>query len=161
MEDERGVGLFLRRDDEYFAPEVLADDLDDVARHRLVHRERRAEHEQTLDDVVRRHVKSVGELADGDALGDGDGVAADRQLDVVAATWCGGFLDLRADGLLVLLLLATTLDRGGGNGGLGLFDDLGALQLFGLHGHLAVAVLFFLVAARPRLRPRGARALRR
>ena len=53
--------------------------------------------------------------------------------------------DVDADRLLVLLLLASALERGSGDGGPGLVEYLLALQLLGLNGHLAVALLFVFV----------------
>ena len=106
-------------------------------------------------------LESVGELADGHTLGDGDGVAADGQVGVRGSLVVRGLLDLGADRLLVLLLLAAALGRGGGDRRLGLVEDLLALELLGLDRHLAVAVLFVLVERRRPLRPRGGRARRR
>ncbi len=77
-----------------------------------------------------------------------DGVAADRQVDVGRGLVVGGLLGLGADRLLVLLLLAAALDGRGGDRRLGLVEDLLTLQLLGLDGHLAVAVLFVLVELR-------------
>ena len=79
--------------------------------HRLVHGERRAEHEEPLDDVVGGHAEGVGEVADGDTLGDRDGALG--ELHVSGVRRClvmPGLLDLLA-GLLVLLLLSACRPR--------------------------------------------------
>ena len=111
----------------------------------LVDRERRAEQEEALDDVVGRHLERVGELADGHALGDRDRVAADGQVGVGRSLVVRGFLGVGADRLLVLLLLAAALDRRRRRPPPCLVEHLLALQLLGLDGHLAVALLFVLV----------------
>ena len=71
---EREGVLLLGGDDLDLAAQVVGNELDEVVGHGLRHRERRAQQEQALDDVVGRNVERLGELLDGNALGDLDGV---------------------------------------------------------------------------------------
>ena len=71
---EREGVLLLGGDDLDLAAQVVGNELDEVVGHGLRHGKRRAQQEQALDDVVGRNVERLGELLDGNALGDLDGV---------------------------------------------------------------------------------------
>lgn len=75
--DEREAWLLLGRHDLHLDPEVLGEDLHGIGAHRLVHRMRIAQHQQTLDDFACRHLKRLGELCDRRV----DGYADRRRLD--------------------------------------------------------------------------------
>lgn len=71
---EREGVLLLGGNDLDLAAQVVGNELDEVVGHGLRHGKRRAQQEQALDDVVGRNVERLGELLDGNALGDLDGV---------------------------------------------------------------------------------------
>ena len=60
--------FLFRRNDAHFAPQVIGDKLDKVIAHGLGERECLTQHEQALDDVVRRDFEQFGELSDRGAL---------------------------------------------------------------------------------------------
>ena len=148
---EREGVLLLGGDDLDLTAQVVGNELDEVVGHGLRHGKRRAQQEQALDDVVGRNVERLGELLDGNALGDLDGVevlgvhALGQRLLNLAL-----LLSLCSLALALLLaLLATTggLARGLLDGGTSLLEHLLAAVLLGLAGHAAVVVLFVVVTA--------------
>ena len=148
---EREGVLLLGGDDLDLTAQVVGDELNEVVGHGLRHRERRAQQEQTLDDVVGRNVERLGELLDGNALGDLDGVEVlgvhalgQRLLDLaLLLSLCSLALTL----LLALLAATGGLARGLLDGGTSLLEHLLAAVLLGLAGHAAVVVLFVVVTA--------------
>ena len=148
---EREGVLLLGGDDLDLTAQVVGNKLDEVVGHGLRHGERRTQQEQALDDVVGRNVERLGELLDGNALGDLDGVevlgvhALGQRLLNLALLLSLGSLALA----LLLALLAATggLARGLLDGGAGLLEHLLAAVLLGLASHAAVVVLFVVVTA--------------
>ena len=148
---EREGVLLLGGDDLYLAAQVVGNELDEVVGHGLRHGKRRAQQEQALDDVVGRNVERLGELLDGNALGDLDGVevlgvhALGQRLLYLALLLSLGSLALA----LLLALLAATggLARGLLDGSTSLLEHLLAAVLLGLASHAAVVVLFVVVTA--------------
>ena len=148
---EREGVLLLGGDDLDLTTQVVGNELDEVVGHGLRHGERRTQQEQALDDVVGRNVERLGELLDGNALGNLDGV---ELLGVHALGQCllnlALLLSLGSLALALLLaLLAATggLTRGLLDGSAGLLEDLLAAVLLGLASHAAVVVLFVVVTA--------------
>ena len=148
---EREGVLLLGGDDLDLTAQVVGDELDEVVGHGLRHGKRRAQQEQALDDVVGRNVERLGELLDGNALGDLDGVEVlgvhalgQRLLNLaLLLSLCSLALTL----LLALLAATGGLARGLFDGGAGLLEHLLAAVLLGLAGHAAVVVLFVVVTA--------------
>ena len=148
---EREGVLLLGGDDLDLTAQVVGNELYEVVGHGLRHRERRAQQEQALDDVVGRNVERLGELLDGNALGDLDGVEllgvhalGQRLLNLALLLSLSGL----ALALLLALLAATGgLARGLLDGGAGLLEHLLAAVLLGLASHAAVVVLFAVVTA--------------
>ena len=148
---EREGVLLLGGDDLDLTAQVVGNELDEVVGHGLRHGKRRAQQEQALDDVVGRNVESLGELLDGNALGDLDGVEVlgvhalgQRLLNLALfLSLCGLALAL----LLALLAATSGLTRGLLDGGTSLLEHLLAAVLLGLASHAAVVVLFVVVTA--------------
>ena len=148
---EREGVLLLGGDDLDLTAQVVGNELDEVVGHGLCHGERRAQQEQALDDVVGRNVEGLGELLDGNALGDLDGVellgvhALGQRLLYLALLLSLGSLALA----LLLALLAATggLARGLLDGSTSLLEHLLAAVLLGLASHAAIVVLFVVVTA--------------
>ena len=148
---EREGVLLLGGDDLDLTAQVVGNELDEVVRHGLCHGERRAQQEQALDDVVGRNVERLGELLDGNALGDLDGVEVlgvhalgQRLLNLaLLLSLCSLALAL----LLTLLAATGGLARGLLDGGTSLLEHLLAAVLLGLASHAAVVVLFVVVTA--------------
>ncbi len=148
---EREGVLLLGGDDLDLAAQVVGNELDEVVGHGLRHGKRRAQQEQALDDVVGRNVERLGELLDGNALGDLDGVEVlgvyalgQRLLNLALfLSLCGLALAL----LLALFAATSGLARGLLDGGTSLLEHLLAAVLLGLASHAAVVVLFVVVTA--------------
>ena len=148
---EREGVLLLGGDDLDLAAQVVGNELDEVVGHGLSHGKRRAQQEQALDDVVGRNVERLGELLDGNALGDLDGVEllgvhslGQRLLNLALfLSLCGLALAL----LLALFAATGGLARGLLDGGTSLLEHLLAAVLLGLASHAAVVVLFVVVTA--------------
>ena len=143
---ERERVLLLGRDDLDLATKVVGNELHEVITHGLRHRERSAEKEQTLDDVVRGNVECIGEFLHGNALGNADGI---KLLGVNALSDCLLELLLLLDtcglalALLLTLLAATArLARGFLDGSASLLEHLLAVVLLGLTSHTRIMVLF-------------------
>ena len=141
--EREGVLLLLGHDLDV-TPEVVGHELDELVGHGLGQRERGAQQEEALDDVVGRHAEELGELAHGGALRDPHGVEL-REVLVVGdglldAVLLGGLL-----GLLLAALLAALAAPGGLAGRLldghaGLLEDAAPVIGLGLARHAAVAV---------------------
>lgn len=137
--------LLLGRDDTHLATQVVGDELDEVVAHGLRHGERGAQQEQALDDVVGGDVEGLGELGDGHALGDLDGVevlgidALSQSLLDLALLGCGCRLGLA----LLLALLAATGGLAGSlcHGSAGVGQHLLAAVLLRLASHTSVTIL--------------------
>ena len=148
---EREGVLLLGGDDLDLTAQVVGNELDEVVGHGLRHGERRAQQEQALDDVVGRNVEGLGELLDGNALGNLDGVellgvhALGQRLLYLALllSLCSLALAL----LLALLAATGGLARGLLDGSTSLLEHLLAAVLLGLASHAAVVVLFVVVTA--------------
>ena len=148
---EREGVLLLGGDDLDLAAQVVGNELDEVVGHGLRHGKRRAQQEQALDDVIGRNVERLGELLDGNALGDLDGVEVlgvhalgQRLLNLALfLSLCGLALAL----LLTLFAATSGLARGLLDGGTSLLEHLLAAVLLGLASHAAVVVLFVVVTA--------------
>ena len=139
---ERELHLLFRRDDLDLAAEVAGDELDQVVAHRLRQRQRGAQQEQALDDLVAGNVEGLGELADRDAARDRDGADGDAERLCLLRRLLGSLL--RGLGLAVLLALLAAAGRllfRLGNGSAGLLEHLVALETLGIVCHLAVAVV--------------------
>ena len=138
--------LLFRRDNAHLAIHVVGNELDQFVGHGLRERQHLAKHEQTLDHVVRLHADKLGELGDRGALGNlDDGIVQDkRRVEALFERGLGGALALLLLALLLALLttaFAGTFLRGGLDCSTGFSEHLVALELFGLNGHLRVAVL--------------------
>ena len=148
---EREGVLLLGGDDLDLTAQVVGNELDEVVGHGLRHGKRRTQQEQALDDVVGRNVERLGELLDGNALGDLDGVEllgvhalGQRLLNLALfLSLCGLALAL----LLALFAATSGLARGLLDGGTSLLEHLLAAVLLGLASHAAVVVLFVVVTA--------------
>ena len=136
--------LFLGRDDANLAAHIVGNKLDELVGHGLGDRENLAQHEQTLDDVVGRHAQKLCELADRRALHDLDDAVVEHQIGIDALFDGLHGHTFALSGLsLFLALLATAfalVARSGGDGSARLGENLVALELLSLHGHLGVAV---------------------
>ena len=148
---EREGVLLLGGDDLDLTAQVVGDEFDEIVGHGLRHGKRRTQQEQALDDVVGRNVERLGELLDGNALGDLDGVEVlgvhalgQRLLNLaLLLSLCSLALAL----LLALLAATGGLARGLLDGSTSLLEHLLAAVLLGLASHAAVVVLFVVVTA--------------
>ena len=163
--EREGVLLLLGHDLDV-AAEVVGHELDELVGHGLGERERGAQQEQALDDVVGGHAEKLGELLDRGALRHLHGVEL-REVLVVGQRLLDALLHRGLLGLLLATLLAALAAAGGLarrllDGHAGLLEDAAAVVGLGLAGHAAVAVLAVALAAAPLLAaPAAARGLAR